>query len=47
MNNEHLKPTMEETKLLRLLSLTEEFKYVTVKEEEKEDLAKISDRVPC
>ncbi|KAL5562246.1 hypothetical protein UlMin_031993 [Ulmus minor] len=44
--NEHLKPTMGDTKLCCLLSLGEEFKYVTVRQDEKMELAKLLDRVP-
>ena len=44
--NEHLKPTMGEIELLRLFALSEEFKYLIVREEEKLELAKLIDRVP-
>ncbi|KAG2313642.1 hypothetical protein Bca4012_028170 [Brassica carinata] len=44
--NEHLKPTMDDIDLYRLLSLSEEFKYVTVGLDEKTELAKLLDRVP-
>ncbi|KAI3844843.1 hypothetical protein MKX03_004564 [Papaver bracteatum] len=44
--NEHLKPTMGDIELCRLFSLSEEFKYVTVKQDEKMELAKLLDRVP-
>ncbi|KAI8565847.1 hypothetical protein RHMOL_Rhmol03G0292600 [Rhododendron molle] len=44
--NEHLKPTMGDIKLCRLFSLSEEFKYVTVRQDEKMELAKLLDRVP-
>eukprot|EP00271_Cylindrocystis_brebissonii_P012705 TRINITY_DN317_c0_g1_i1.p1 TRINITY_DN317_c0_g1~~TRINITY_DN317_c0_g1_i1.p1 ORF type:complete len:2233 (-),score=420.67 TRINITY_DN317_c0_g1_i1:1930-8628(-) len=44
--NEHLKPTMGDIELCRLFSLSEEFKYVSVREEEKIELAKLLDRVP-
>lgn len=44
--NEHLKPTMGDTELCRLFSLSEEFKYVTVRQDEKMELAKLLDRVP-
>ncbi|XP_018491321.2 DExH-box ATP-dependent RNA helicase DExH12 [Raphanus sativus] len=44
--NEHLKPTMGDIDLYRLFSLSEEFKYVTVRQDEKMELAKILDRVP-
>ncbi|XP_031472990.1 DExH-box ATP-dependent RNA helicase DExH12 [Nymphaea colorata] len=44
--NEHLKPTMGEIELYRLFSLSDEFKYVTVRQDEKMELAKLLDRVP-
>ncbi|KAL7117148.1 hypothetical protein ACP275_03G053900 [Erythranthe tilingii] len=44
--NEHLKPTMGDIELCRLFSLSEEFKYVTVRQDEKVELAKLLDRVP-
>ncbi|MCD7466803.1 DExH-box ATP-dependent RNA helicase DExH12 [Datura stramonium] len=44
--NEHSKPTMGDIKLCRLFSLSEEFKYVTVRQDEKMELAKLLDRVP-
>eukprot|EP00850_Spirogloea_muscicola_P007775 SM000040S14787 [mRNA] locus=s40:365737:377479:+ [translate_table: standard] len=44
--NEHLKPTMGDIELCRLFSLSEEFKYVGVREEEKMELAKLLERVP-
>ncbi|CAI5996773.1 unnamed protein product [Closterium sp. NIES-64] len=44
--NEHLKPTMGDIDLCRLFSLSEEFKYVGVREEEKLELAKLLERVP-
>ncbi|XP_040370030.1 DExH-box ATP-dependent RNA helicase DExH12 [Rosa chinensis] len=44
--NEHLKPTMGDSELCRLFSLSEEFKYVTVRQDEKIELAKLLDRVP-
>ncbi|KAK9178789.1 hypothetical protein WN943_027983 [Citrus x changshan-huyou] len=44
--NKHLKPTMGDIELCRLFSLSEEFKYVTVREDEKMELAKLLDRVP-
>ncbi|KAL3697093.1 hypothetical protein R1sor_011169 [Riccia sorocarpa] len=44
--NEHLKPTMGDIELCRLFSLSEEFKFVSVREEEKMELAKLLDRVP-
>ncbi|KNA14581.1 hypothetical protein SOVF_105940 [Spinacia oleracea] len=44
--NEHLKPTMGDIELFRLFSLSEEFKYVTVRQDEKVELAKLLERVP-
>ncbi|CAA3010416.1 D -box ATP-dependent RNA helicase D 12-like [Olea europaea subsp. europaea] len=44
--NEHLKPTMGDIELCRLFSLSEEFKYVTVRQYEKMELAKLLDLVP-
>ncbi|KAK9181778.1 hypothetical protein WN944_024917 [Citrus x changshan-huyou] len=44
--NKHLKPTMGDIELCRLFSLSEEFKYVTVREDEKMELTKLLDRVP-
>nr|VDC99810.1 unnamed protein product [Brassica oleracea] len=44
--NEHLKPTMGDIDLYRLFSLSEEFKYVSVRQDEKMEPAKLLDRVP-
>ncbi|CAK9184306.1 unnamed protein product [Ilex paraguariensis] len=44
--NEHLKPTMGDIEFYQLFSLSEEFKYVTVRQDEKMELAKLLDRVP-
>ncbi|CAL5363407.1 unnamed protein product [Camellia sinensis] len=44
--NEHLKPTMGHIKLYQLFSLSQEFKYVTVRQDEKMELAKLVDHVP-
>ncbi|KAG2291595.1 hypothetical protein Bca52824_038264 [Brassica carinata] len=44
--NEHLKPTIGDIDLYRLFSLNEEFKYVSVRQDEKMELAKLLDRVP-
>ncbi|XVF41090.1 hypothetical protein PTKIN_Ptkin01aG0252300 [Pterospermum kingtungense] len=44
--NEHLKPTMGDIELCRLFSLSEEFRFVTVRQDEKMELAKLLDRVP-
>jgi pre-mRNA-splicing helicase BRR2 len=42
----HLRPTMSDIELLRLFSLSEEFAHITVREEEKLELAKLAQRVP-
>ncbi|XP_070055782.1 DExH-box ATP-dependent RNA helicase DExH12-like [Nicotiana tomentosiformis] len=44
--NEHLKPITGDIEFCRLFSLSEEFKYVTVRQDEKIELAKLLDRVP-
>jgi len=44
--NQHLKPTMTDIELLRLFSLSGEFKHITVREEEKLELHKLANRVP-
>lgn len=44
--NEHLKHSMGDIELCRLFSLAEEFKYISVREEEKLELAKLAERVP-
>ncbi|KEH28731.1 U5 small nuclear ribonucleoprotein 200 kDa helicase [Medicago truncatula] len=44
--NEHLKASMGNIELSQLFSLSEEFKYVTVRQDEKIELAKLLDRVP-
>ena len=44
--NEHLKPTTSDIELFRLFSLSEEFKYINVREEEKLELEKLLNRVP-
>ena len=44
--NEHLKPTMGDIELYRLFSLSEEFKYVTVRQNEKMELVKLLEHVP-
>lgn len=44
--NEHLKPQMGDIELLRLFALSDEFKYIVVREEEKLELAKLLERVP-
>ncbi|KAK4376103.1 hypothetical protein RND71_006780 [Anisodus tanguticus] len=42
----YFQPTMGDIELCRLFSLSEEFKYVTVRQDEKMELAKLLDRVP-
>ncbi|GAV65809.1 DEAD domain-containing protein/Helicase_C domain-containing protein/Sec63 domain-containing protein [Cephalotus follicularis] len=44
--NEYLKPTMGDIELCRLFSLSEEFKYVTVRQDEKLELANLLGHVP-
>jgi len=44
--NDHLKPTMGDIELLRLFALSDEFRFMVVREEEKLELAKLLDRVP-
>ena len=44
--NEHLRLTMGEIELLRLFALSDEFRFMVVREEEKLELAKLIDRVP-
>ncbi len=44
--NEHLKPTMSDIELFRLFSLSDEFKFIAVREEEKGELEKLLSRVP-
>ena len=44
--NEYLKPTMGYIELFQLFALSEEFKYVSVRQDEKMELAKLLDRVP-
>lgn len=44
--NEHLKQTMGEIELLRLFAMSDEFRFVVVREEEKVELIKLIDRVP-
>eukprot|EP00741_Cyanophora_paradoxa_P005239 tig00000865_g5079.t1 len=44
--NEHLKPTLGDIEIFRLFSLSDEFKYITVREEEKLELAKLTEKVP-
>ncbi|KAM0927599.1 hypothetical protein ACQ4PT_002783 [Festuca glaucescens] len=44
--NEYLKPTMGYIELCQLFSLSEEFKYVIVRQDEKMELTKLLDHVP-
>lgn len=44
--NEFLKPTLSEIGLFRLFSRSHEFRNVVVREEEKEELRKLMERVP-
>lgn len=44
--NDHLKPTMAEIELLRVFCLADEFKYMVVRDEEKLELVRLSQRVP-
>lgn len=44
--NEHLKATMGDIELLRLFAMSDEFRFLVVREEEKLELVKLMDRVP-
>eukprot|EP00457_Paulinella_chromatophora_P000104 gb/GEZN01000104.1/.p1 GENE.gb/GEZN01000104.1/~~gb/GEZN01000104.1/.p1 ORF type:complete len:2168 (+),score=390.44 gb/GEZN01000104.1/:405-6908(+) len=44
--NEYLKPSMSDIELFRVFSLSSEFRHMTVREEEKMELAKLLDKVP-
>ena len=44
--NEHLKPTTSDIDLFRLFSLSEEFKFITIRQEEKIELEKLLELVP-
>lgn len=44
--NKHLKPNMGIIELLKVFSLSNEFKYITIREEEKGELAKLMESVP-
>jgi pre-mRNA-splicing helicase BRR2 len=44
--NEYLKPTLSEIEIFRLFSLSGEFKFIHVREEEKLELVKLLSRVP-
>lgn len=44
--NEHLRPSFTDIELLRIFTLSQEFKYIPVREEEKVELGKLMERVP-
>ena len=44
--NQHLRPSMNYVDLFRIFSLSEEFKFIPVREEEKLELQKLLERVP-
>ncbi|KAK9487748.1 Sec63 Brl domain-containing protein [Lipomyces starkeyi] len=44
--NQHLRPVLTLIELFRIFSLSEEFKYIPVRQEEKLELAKLLERVP-
>ena len=44
--NEHLKPTVSDIDLLRLFALSSDFANISVREEEKQELARLIERVP-
>ena len=44
--NEFLKPTLSDIELFRLFSLAAEFRNIVVRQEEKEELRKLADKVP-
>src|SRR5271157_6082193 len=44
--NKHLKPTLTEIELLHVFALSDEFKYLTVRGEEKPEIEKLMERVP-
>ena len=44
--NEHLKPAMGDIELLRVFTLADEFKNISVREDEKLELARLLERVP-
>ena len=46
MYSRHLRPNMADIDLLRLFSISGEFTHITVREEEKLELAKLATRVP-
>ena len=44
--NQHLRPTMGQLELFRVFALSDEFKLIPVRQEEKPELAKLLERVP-
>lgn len=44
--NQLLKPVLSEIELLRVFSLSSEFSKITVRDEEKVEIAKLAERVP-
>lgn len=44
--NQHLKPFMSQIDLFRVFALSDEFKFIPVREEEKLELSKMMERVP-
>ncbi|KAK7208425.1 Sec63 Brl domain-containing protein [Myxozyma melibiosi] len=44
--NQHLKPILTPIEIFRIFSLSEEFKFIPVRQEEKLELAKLLERVP-
>lgn len=44
--NKHLRPGVGQIELFRIFALSDEFKYIPVREEEKMELSKLLDRVP-
>jgi pre-mRNA-splicing helicase BRR2 len=44
--NEHLRPTMGDIELFRVFSLSHEFKFINIREEERLELEKLLAKVP-
>ncbi|KAI8053078.1 Sec63 Brl domain-containing protein [Syncephalis plumigaleata] len=44
--NQHLRPQISQMELFRIFALSEEFRYIPVREEEKLELSKLLERVP-
>merc|ERR1719238_1405634 len=44
--NEHMKSTMSDIELLRLFALSQEFKFIPVRDEEKVEMMRLLERVP-